>query len=72
MDFPAHELAERLIYELVPGDGSQARKLARHDSRSKMGVVAGLHANVGARQSGTDQVGDVVGGHLGWGHGGQV
>src|SRR4051812_9369181 len=60
MDFPAHELAERLIYELVARDGSQTCELAGHDPRGEMSVVAGFHVHLGAGQSGTDQVGDAV------------
>ena len=63
MDFAAHERAESLVHELVPGDRPQARELRRNDLRGEMGVVVGLHAHRGARQSGTDEVGDTIRGH---------
>ena len=72
MDLPAHERTECLIYELMPGKGPQPRELAGHDPRGEMSIVVGLHAHIGAGQSGTDQVGDAVGGHDGRGHGGKV
>ena len=63
MDFAPHERAERLVDELVAGDGPQARELRRNDLRGEMRVVVGLHAHLGARQSGTDEFGNSFGGH---------
>ena len=63
MDLAAHERAQGLVHELVAGDRPQARELRRNDLRGEMRVVVGFHAHRGARQSGTNEVGDAFRGH---------
>ena len=48
MDFPADELAQRHINELVSGNGTLAGELRGNDPCREMRVVAGLDAHRGA------------------------
>ena len=61
MDFPSHERPERLVDELVAGDGPQAGELRRNDLRGEVRVVVGFHAHRCAGQPGTDEFGDAFG-----------
>ncbi len=63
VDLPPHQLAERLVDELVTRDRALAREVLRDHARGEMRVVVGLDADVGAGQAGTDQLGNLLGIH---------
>ena len=55
MDLTPHSLAEGLINELMARNAPFAGELLGYDPRLKVGVVVGLHPNVGSGQAGADQ-----------------
>ena len=63
MDFPAHQLAERPVDELMARKTPLALKLTGNDAGGKVGIVVRFDADVGARQTGADQIGNFVRGH---------
>ena len=63
MDLPAHEGTERLVDELVAGDGPLAFEIRGNHPRREVGVVVGFDTDGSAWQSAADQFGDAFGGH---------
>jgi hypothetical protein len=63
VDLTPHELAERLVDELVTRDGALAGEILRHDAGGEMRVVVGLDVDVGTGKAGSDQLGDLLGIH---------
>ena len=63
MNLPAHALTQGAVHELVAGDASLARELARDHARGEVGIVVRLHPHLGAGQSGAYELGDLFGTH---------
>jgi arabinose-5-phosphate isomerase len=69
MDLPSHQGAERLVDELMAGDGPFAFEIRGNHPGREVRVVVGLDTDGSAGQSAADQFSDAFGGHDGCVHG---
>jgi arabinose-5-phosphate isomerase len=67
VDLTPDALPQGVIHELVARDPALAGELLGHDPRLKVGVVIGLHPNVGSGQAGADQPRNLL-----WAHGSDI
>jgi arabinose-5-phosphate isomerase len=72
MDLAAHEGAQRLVDQLMPGQRPEARELRRRHERGEVHVVVGFHLHVGVGQSCEYQLAEPVGSDEGLIHGGSL
>ena len=63
MDLIAHTVSEGPVDQLVAGEAAFAGKFGGDDARSEMRVVVRFDPDVGAGQSGADQLSDLFGSH---------
>jgi len=63
VDLAPHELTERAVDELVPGEAALAGKLARDHARGKVGIVLGGDLHLGSGEPGANQPRNFFGVH---------
>ena len=64
MNFIAHQRAQGLVYQLMPGDRPFPFEFSRHHNGRKMGIVIAHDLNVGVLEAGFNELA-----YVGWIHG---